>query len=383
MRKRNKKLLSVLACAGVLATAGASVAEVSTNSILNQTVQAAKKSVKARSYGVDVASYQSTNLSSHANAGAQFAIVKVSEGTGYRNPKAAAQIKSAISNGMMPMAYHFATFGANSSAAKAEAKYAVSSAKALGLPNGSYIACDWETGQGNNVNGGKNGSANAIIAFMKQVKASGFQSLLYSGAHLLKNNINTNKVNNAFPNSLWVASYATMGRIDNPNFAYFPSMDGVAIWQFTDNWRGLNVDGNITLLPLSYGNGSSQAPKATSVKNKKTVMHKAAVYDKNGNKTGKTVKAYKKVTVLGGVVTIKGTKYYRTGKNSYIKVANVDGTPRQLKKSGLVFDKNGKITKAPTIMANTTVATYGKKNIGGVEYYKINKNRYVKVSDFK
>ena len=27
-------------------------------------------------------------------------------------------------------------------------------------------------------------------------------------------------------------------------------MDNVAIWQFTDNWRGLNVDGNISLIDL-------------------------------------------------------------------------------------------------------------------------------------
>lgn len=39
------------------------------------------------------------------------------------------------------MGYHFATFSSNASLAKSEAKYAVSSAKALGLPKGSYLAC--------------------------------------------------------------------------------------------------------------------------------------------------------------------------------------------------------------------------------------------------
>lgn len=48
--------------------------------------------VKARSYGVDVSSYQSSIVS---YAGAKFAIVKLTQGTGYINPKAAAQIKSA------------------------------------------------------------------------------------------------------------------------------------------------------------------------------------------------------------------------------------------------------------------------------------------------
>ncbi|MBD5431874.1 SLAP domain-containing protein [Lactobacillus agrestimuris] len=387
MHKSSKKVLNVLACASVLATTAISV-----NAFQNDnsayTVNAAKKkrrSVVSRSYGVDVANYQSSSLKSHANAGAAFAIVKVSEGVSYRNPKAAAQISSAKANGMLPMAYHFALFGAKSASAKAEANYAIASAKAFGLPKGSYIACDWETGDGNNVNGGKNASANAIIAFMKKVKSAGYKPLLYSGASLLNNNINTAKVNSAFPNSLWVASYATMGRIDNPDFNYFPSMDGVAIWQFTDNWRGLNVDGNISLLPLSYGSASSQAPKASSISTKKTVMSKSYVYDKNGQRKGTEYrKAYSKVNVLGGAVAINGVQYYRIGENSYIKLENVDGAKRILKHTASVYDKNGRLVSGtPSVAAGTTVATYGNpRTINNKSYYRVNKGRYILVSDF-
>ena len=45
--------------------------------------------VSKRSYGVDVASYQSTNVS---YTGAKFAFVKLTQGTDYLNPKATAQI---------------------------------------------------------------------------------------------------------------------------------------------------------------------------------------------------------------------------------------------------------------------------------------------------
>lgn len=378
---KKRKILGVLACVSVLSTTGITITEGLDNT---QIVQAAKKSVKSRSYGVDVSVYQSGSLNAHANAGSQFAIVKVSEGTSYRNPKARAQIASAKANNMLPMAYHFALFGANSGAAVAEANYAISSARAMGLPKGSYIACDWETGDGNNVNGGREASANAIIAFMNRVKASGYKPLLYSGASLLNNNINTSKVTSRYPNSLWVASYATMGRIDKPNFSYFPSMSGVAIWQFTDNWRGLSVDGNISLLPLSYGNGSSsQAPKAKSIKNKKTVMHTAHVYNKAGKRTGKTVKAYKRVTVLGGVVTINNKKFYRIGNDKYIKLANVDGTPRTLKHTSYVYKSNGKKVKRMKLKKGAKIATYGSKKIKNKKFYKINKNRYVKVKNFK
>lgn len=417
MQKKNKKFLGILACASALATTSVfSIEALATPK--TATVQAARTSVAARSYGVDVSSYQSSNIASTAQAGAQFAIVKVSEGTSYRNPKAAQQIASANATNMMPMAYHFATFGANSAAAANEGNYAVASAKALGLPAGSYIACDWETGQGNNVNGGKDASANAIVAFMDKVKAAGYQPLLYSGAYLLNNNVNTNIVLNKYPNALWVASYATMGRIDTADFNYFPSMNGVAIWQFTDNWRGLNVDGNITLLPLQFNNPnnitdsnatqepSSQGPtnpnaaiseqakpadnKTTpsspaEVKTQKTVMHKAYVYDKDGNKVeGKVYSAYSSITVLGGIVAMHNRDYYKVGDNQYVVVGNIDGTKRVLKKNAYVYNNKGRRVYVPTLRRGITVPTYGSSMpINGKKYYRINKNRYVKVANFR
>lgn len=260
MRSAKRRILGTLACA----TALAGVATVTGHNpfTAQSLVKAATNYASARSYGVDVSSFQSTNLGPHAQAGAQFAIVKVSEGTSYRNPNAAGQIASAKAHNMMPMSYHFATFSNNASAAAAEARYAISSARATGLPNGSYIVCDWETGDGNMVSGSAASNTNAILSFMNTVKSAGYQPMLYSGAYLLKNNINTSTILSRYPNSLWVASYATMGRIDQPDFNYFPSMDGIAIWQFTDNWRGLYVDGNISLLPLSYNHSTTQAPAA-------------------------------------------------------------------------------------------------------------------------
>lgn len=83
--------------------------------------QASTTSASSRSYGVDVSSYQPTSTTSYSKAGAQFVIVKVSEGTSYRNPNAKAQVASAKANNLLPMAYHFANFGSSSSRAKSEA----------------------------------------------------------------------------------------------------------------------------------------------------------------------------------------------------------------------------------------------------------------------
>ena len=206
--------------------------------------------VAKRSYGVDVSSFQNADLSQFANLGAKFAVVKLSEGLDYQNPKAQAQISSANANGMLTMGYHYARFGANSILGGQEGKYTVQAAKSFGLPTGSYLACDWETGSGNVTNQGYETSADAILAFMDTVATAGYKPLLYSGKSLLTNNVNVKKITAKYGTCLWVASYKTMNRQDAADFGYFPSMDNIAIWQFSSNWYGLNVDANIALIDL-------------------------------------------------------------------------------------------------------------------------------------
>ena len=397
-----KKIIMKLACATALGTVGVALTQVNRPQI---TVNAATTSVAARALGVDVASYQSADLSSHAQAGSQFAIVKVSEGTSYRNPNASSQISTAISNNMMPMAYHFATFSSNSSAAVAEANYAIKAAQAFGLPKGSYIACDYETGQGNNIYDGKTPTANAIIAFMDQIKAAGYKPLLYASSSVLRNNIDTNSVIAKYPNSLWVASYAISGRIDNPNFNYFPSMEGVSIWQFTDNWRGLNVDGNVAVLPLSIdGNATSndgaisQAPSSTPSKpatsSKPTnnepatsgyIMKKSYVYNKKGERISGSYAAYTNINYYGGATKLdNGKTALKVGEDRYIMANNVLGNSRVLKHNSYVYKNNG-YSRANwrVLRKGTPIKTYGSRfHINGKSYYRIGKNMYVKCGNF-
>lgn len=213
--------------------------------------------VSKRSYGVDLASYQSTNVS---YTGAKFAIVKLTQGIDYLNPKAGAQIKSAKANGLLVGGYFYANHSNSVSRARAEAKYAVAKAKALGVPEGSYIADDFEQGSGNSVNGGVQANTDAIMAALQVIKDGGYQPLVYSGAFVLRNHLSITRIIKSFGTCLWVASYKVSGRQDYADFGYFPSMDGVAIWQFTDNYRSLNVDGNIALIDLKISS-HNHAPK--------------------------------------------------------------------------------------------------------------------------
>ena len=220
--------------------------------------------VKSRSYGVDVSSYNATDLSSMVKAGAKFAIVKLSEGLDYRNPKAPAQVNSANANGMMTAGYHYAHFSASRSQAVLEGNYAVNSAKQAGIKPGSYLACDYEEGSGNSTFQGYSASGDAIVAFMNVVANAGYKPLLYSGKEILTKRVDVKKVTAKYGTCLWIASYEYKSgtRLDNPDFGWFPSMDNVAIWQFTDDWHGLNVDCNISLIGLkSDGKPTSQPSK--------------------------------------------------------------------------------------------------------------------------
>ena len=249
MRSTNKKFISALACASAM-TALAIVDPMGVTKT-HQVAQAATDTVPAKSTGVDISSWQGTNLDQQAKSGAQFAVVKVSEGTNYQNPNAQGQIQSAEQNNMMTMGYHYTHFGSNSNQAVQEGNYAVNSAQQAGLPQGSYLATDWEQDVNNNTNGSVAANTNAITSFMDTVHDGGYNPMLYSSEWLLKNKVDTNKISEKYPNALWVAKYKTNGREDNPDYNYFPSMDNVAIWQYTQNWRGQNVDGNVNVVPLS------------------------------------------------------------------------------------------------------------------------------------
>ena len=281
----------------------------------------------SRQLGIDAAVYQGTSMSAYHNAGAKFGIIKLTEGTGYINPKAHYQIKSLHANHMYVHAYHFATFGYNTSRAKAEAKFFVNRAKAENVSKKRYLWLDWETGSDNCVTGGKVVSTKAILAFMKVCHDEGYKVGLYSGASLLRTAIDTKKIIQKYGTCIWVASYPT-DYATEPNFNYFPSMDGVAIWQFCDNWKGLSVDGNISLIDLHkettvVHKTAKPVEKPKSKPEKKTGVVYAPVINHNpkwmiqlmdsaGHYTSKYIKTNTRWKYFD-VKTIKGMKCYKLG----------------------------------------------------------------------
>lgn len=235
-----------------------------------------------KSYIVDVAKYQPENLNGYARAGAKAAIVQVSVAKTIVAPKARAQVESAKANGLVSMGYFYACFGNSISEAEEEARFAVSQAEADCIPTGSFLGVDWE-GQDNNTSGGSRSNTNAILAAMDTIKNSGYKPLLYSSASLMRDKIDSARVIAEFGTCLWVASYPYSRAAYSPDFHYFPSMKGVAIWQFTDNWCGLNVDGNIGFISFEPArvkitkvkHASWQAEKGTFVLGQDLELHKS------------------------------------------------------------------------------------------------------------
>lgn len=277
-----------------------------------------------RDFVVDVAVYNSTDMSAYKHAGARQVIVKATEGLGYINPKASAQVKSAHNNHMYLHAYHFATFGNNVGRAKMEAKFFVSRAKKLNISKKRYLWLDWETGDGNVVINSAYSNTKAIMAFMKVCHNAGYKVGLYSSASIFRQYVDTAKIVKKYGTCLWVASYATTGRIDTPNFGYFPSMNGVAMWQFTDNWCGLGVDGNITLKELITDTVKVPAKKVVAKPKTPSICYVPILYGNPNYKVrlldskGHYQKYIETNThwQVWGVKIIKGMKCYRIGTDT-------------------------------------------------------------------
>lgn len=291
--------------------------------------------MSSKTYGVDVASYQSTDMAAYHKAGASFAIVKLTEGVDYLNPKAAKQVDSSRANHLYTHAYHFARFGSSVSRAKKEAAYFIKQAKKFDISQKRMLWLDWESGSGNVVTGPKASNTAAILAFMNAIKSAGWRPGLYSGASLMRTAIDTKQVIKKFGTCLWVASYPTMSAISTADFGYFPSMDGVAIWQFTRNWKGLDVDGNVAVAEInSTATKQKLKPKAKPKPKKTTATDFKGVVKVNNLGAGKASWKVRLLSKDGHYTnsyvpqdsrwktskkaTIKGKKCYLIGKDLWI-----------------------------------------------------------------
>ena len=188
---------------------------------------------------LDVASWQPEDLTSILNAvGTRKTFIKLTEGTSYLNPKAKGQSNTSDVQGY----YHFARFGGNAELAKQEANYFINNVK--NYKSARYAVLDYES----DASSDKNANTTACIAFMDILKNNGFSPIIYSYNPYFNANLSLDQITSKYPNSVWIAAYATAGRIDSPDYNWLPKVNHSRFWQFTQNYKGYNVDGNVVLM---------------------------------------------------------------------------------------------------------------------------------------
>lgn len=190
-----------------------------------------------KSYGGDYSKYQPSLCN---NTGQDsFAISQIGGsvyGSIYEQGTYGSHAQQAKGNGWRFHTYVWMQTGSNQGQTQAMLNYFLPRIQGN---KGSIVALDYESGASGNVEA----NTDNILVGMRMIKQAGYTPMLYSYKPYLLAHVDVNRVLAEFPNSIWVAGYQS-GLSVWPNYGYFPSMNGVAIWQYSDygGQQDLNVD---------------------------------------------------------------------------------------------------------------------------------------------
>lgn len=238
MKKLNKLVVAVLAAILLLS---------SSIGVVNATT---------REQGTDWAKYQG-DYGKFGYGSDKFAIAQIGGYAGgyYDQKTYPTQVQSGIAQGKRMHTYIWLQVGGNSALAKQVVDHFLSRVQ---TPKGSIIALDYEAG----ASGNKQANTNAILTAYNEVKAKGYTPMYYSYKPYTTGNVDYNRILKSYPNSFWIASYRDYSIMSKPDYNYFPSMPGIAIWQFTSTYIAGGLDGNVDLTGITYkGYSKDDNPK--------------------------------------------------------------------------------------------------------------------------
>lgn len=134
--------------------------------------------------------------------GVKAVVIKLTEGTSYRNEYAKEQMQNAQLAGLRVHVYHYSWF-TTVAAAKAEASYFVKYAKEIGVPKTAFFINDLEDGQ---IKDATNNHTTNSLAFAQQIKALGYPNTQhYLGkAWITEGKIDATQLGLA---NCWIAQY--------------------------------------------------------------------------------------------------------------------------------------------------------------------------------
>lgn len=282
--------------------------------------------------GVDWSRYQGAN-GVFGYGHDKFAICQIGGVNGggiYGQTTYETQVASAIAQGKRAHTYIWYQVGGNASLGEQVLNTFLPQVQ---TPKGSIVALDYESG----ASADKQANTNAILHGMRMIKAAGYTPMYYSYKPYTLANVYVDQIIREFPNSLWMAAYPDYNVTPTPNYNVFPSMDGVAIYQFTSTYIAGGLDGNVDLTgitdngytknnnpenqtpAISQGQQADNTPKSDiAVGNQVKVKFGAGSWA-----TGEAIPSWVKGRTYN-VAQVSGNRVLLAGINSWINKADVE-----------------------------------------------------------
>ncbi len=154
------------------------------------------------------------------------------------------QVASAIAQGKRAHTYICYDTWGNMDIAKTTMDYFL---PRIQTPKNSIVALDFEHGASSDVNA----NTETILYGMRRIKQAGYTPMYYSYKPFTLQYVDYQRIIKEFPNSLWIAAYPSYEVTPEPLYAYFPSMEGIGIWQFTSTYIAGGLDGNVDLIGIT------------------------------------------------------------------------------------------------------------------------------------
>ena len=282
--------------------------------------------------GVDWSRYQGANgIFGYGHD--KFAICQIGGVNGggmYGQTTYETQVASAIAQGKRAHTYIWYQVGGNASLGEQVLNTFLPQVQ---TPKGSIVALDYESG----ASADKQANTNAILHGMRMIKAAGYTPMYYSYKPYTLANVYADQIVREFPNSLWMAAYPDYNVTPTPNYNVFPSMDGVAIYQFTSTYIAGGLDGNVDLTgitdngytknnkpetqtpAISQGQQADNTPKSEiAVGNQVKVKFGANTWA-----TGEAIPSWVKGRTYD-VAQVSGNRVLLAGINSWINKSDVE-----------------------------------------------------------
>ena len=282
--------------------------------------------------GVDWSRYQGANgIFGYGHD--KFAICQIGGVNGggmYGQTTYETQVASAIAQGKRAHTYIWYQVGGNAALGEQVLNTFLPQVK---TPKGSIVALDYESG----ASADKQANTNAILHGMRMIKAAGYTPMYYSGKPYTVANVYADQIIREFPNSLWMAAYPDYNVTPTPNYNVFPSMDGVAIYQFTSTYIAGGLDGNVDLTGITdngYTKGNNPETQTPAINQGQQADSTPKSDIANGNQvkvkfganawaTGEAIPTW----VKGRTYTVaqtSGGRVLLSGINSWINKADVE-----------------------------------------------------------